>query len=276
MSTLVYLCHFGDDVHGDYLVATVTALQTIGNYQGDLFIYTDNYERTIAIIRQLPNRDKICVIASQNQRGLFTRYAAAHYLAKLYAEQYTNFLYIDNDVLCTRDINPVIQAMEESPAELKGYTQRFYRKYDPTKQNRLDPYTVAYPPKHDMSVLVLYPAIFAFKPTEKVVKMFEVIKDLRYTVAEYRYNLGYDIAAYSFEAYKFAKSLDRSIIDSNVSRLSHTDLKEKTVVETPFAHFEGFKDKASKLYAMVEFIKKNAGDRAEEVSIISTFGNEEV
>lgn len=257
MSTLVYLCHFGDKKHGDLMVAAVTALRLVGNYQGDIFIYTDNIELTGEYVKQMPGREHIAVIQNSGNRGLFTRYSAAYFLSSLYAKYYSNFVYLANDIIVKADITEFFKSLEESSTEIQCYTKEFYPQYSMRNSRSIDPLMIAYPRQHVGSVLTLNSGIFAFKPTDKIIALFESIREVRDTVPQYRYNLDYDTALFSYEVYKLNTTADRKLIKPLVSVVTERGTGDVNNGDTAlFQEFSQYKTMGSKLTAVCKFVNE--------------------
>lgn len=252
MSTLVYLCHFGNEEHGDLMVAAVTALRLVGNYQGDIFIYTDNPDLTGEFVKKMPGREKISVIANSGNRGLFTRYSAGYFLSTLYGKYFNNFVYLANDVIVKADTTDFFKTLEESPAQLHCYVKDFYPNYNIRTARTINPLTIAYPREHSGMVLTLNSSIFAFKPTETVSGLFEKIRNVRDTTPEYRYNLDYDTALFSYEVYKLNSSADRKYIKPLVDVT--TKDSSKNIDSTIFQEFTQYQTLKDKLTAVVKFV----------------------
>lgn len=275
MSTLVYLCHFGDDTHGDFLVTAVTALQTVGQYQGDILIFTDNHERTARLAKQLPNPEKIGLLNHEPVRGLFNRYQAAYDLATLYGSLYTDFIYLDNDILCLGDITSFVKTIEESTQELHVYTRAYYPNFNGGLKVRQDPLTIAYGLGYVGSLLLIYPSIFAFKPTDKVIELFKSLSEMRYRLPEYRYVHGFDVSYFSHAAYQLKGALNRTFITETVRQLSPKDLAVGTEVEASILHLRDFPSNEQKLFAMTQLLKKHGLTYRDKLTVINNLGKGE-
>lgn len=275
MSTLVYLCHFGDDIHGDFLVTAVTALQTVGQYQGDILIFTDNHERTAQLVKQLPNPEKIGLLNHEPVRGLFNRYQAAYDLATLYDSLYTDFIYLDNDILCLGDITSFVKTIEESTQELHVYTRAYYPNFNGGLKVRQDPLTIAYGLGYVGSLLLIYPSLFAFKPTDKVIELFQSLSEMRYRLPEYRYAHGFDVSYFSHAAYQLKGALNRTFITETVRQLSPKDLAVDTEVEASILHLRDFSSNEQKLFAMTQLLKKHGLTYRDKLTVINNLGKGE-
>ena len=252
MSTLVYLCHFGDEEHGNLMVAAVTALRLVGNYQGDIFIYTDNPDLTNEFVKQMPGREQIAVVPNSGNRGLFTRYSAGYFLSSLYSKYYSNFVYLANDVIAKADLAGFFKTIEESPTKIQCYTKEFFPNYSIRSARVVNPLTIAYPREHSGTVLTLNSSIFAFKPCAEAVTIFEKIRSVRDTTPEYRYNLDYDTALFSYEVYKLNTDADRKYIKPLVNVI--TERSSNTTDIALFQEFTQYRSVKDKLSAVVKFV----------------------
>lgn len=255
MSTLVYLCHFGQKTHGDLMVAAVTALRNVGNYQGDIIIYSDDGNRAVDLIRRMPGHERIGLMTNSGNRGLFTRYSAAYFLSDKYGQFYDNFMYLDNDVIVSADINPFIEKVEHAKEEFFCCTDEYYSYYSLSKNKPFNPLTVAYPPNYYGRLLIADPAVFTFKPTEANTTMFKSIREIRDTVAEYRYNLKYDTALYSYSLFKRLKEIDYTTIKPLMNFKYNNSRRNQPLSDGQiFTQFTGFKEIEVKYHAIREFI----------------------
>lgn len=275
MSTLVYLCHFGDDTHGDFLVTAVTALQTVGQYQGDILIFTDNHERTAQLVKQLPNPEKVGLLNHEPTRGLFNRYQAAYDLASLYGSLYTDFIYLDNDILCLGDITSFVKTIEESTQELHVYTQAYYPKFNGGLKVRQDPLTIAYGLGYVGSLLLIYPSIFAFKPTDKTIELFKSLTEMRHRLPEYRYKHGFDVSYFSHAAYQLKGALNRTHITESVHQLTPQDVASGAEVEVGIIHLRNFPTNEQKLFAMTRLLKKQGLPYRDKLTVLNNLGKGE-
>ncbi len=252
MSTLVYLCHFGDEKHGNLMVAAVTALRLVGNYQGDIFIYTDNPDLTNEFVKQMPGREKIAVVPNSGNRGLFTRYSAGYFLSTLYNQYFTNFVYLANDIIVKADLTEFFNSLEESPTQIQCYVKEFYPSYNIRAARVVNPLTIAYPREHNGTLITLNSSIFAFKPTETVSALFEKIRNVRDTTPEYRYNLDYDTALFSYEVYKLNADADRKYIKPLVNVT--TERSSNNTESALFQEFTQYRSVKDKLSVVVKFV----------------------
>ena len=276
MSTLVYLCHFGDDKHGDLMVAAVTALRLVGNYQGEIIIYTDNPVLTGSLVKQMPGREQIAVVSNSGNRGLFTRYSAAYFLSSLYGKYHTNFVYLANDIIATADLTEFFKTLEESPSELQCYTHEFYPHYNIRTSRVMNPLTIAYPRTYAGSLLTVNSSMFAFKPTETVAGIFERIRAERDITPEYRYKLDYDTALFSFEVFKLGNLADRKYIKPLVNVVNGQGASiTPDVTNALFQEFTQHRTVSSKLSAVIKFVDELLPEDSEAKTLIQSLGRGE-
>lgn len=268
MNNLIYLCHFGDTVHGNFLKIAIAALRLVGKYQGDILVFSDKPSAIIEDLRLLNPFGPIDIIDQSSTRGLFTRYSAGGYLAEHYSDKYEQFIYIDNDMIAQRDLSEFISGMRDN--DFYCFADAVYTDIDFNKIKRRAVGLGYYPNDYQGKALAGNPALFAFKPTDAVKVLFNDLAVYRKVISQQRYSNGADIECYSFALSKLFEVADIEYLANNIHKVQGGLRGQLNYADDqPFVVFENYVDSAKKLSQMYQVLKRSLGDEVTLKDMVS-------